>query len=140
MKIAKIVERKNDGVFKGKKVDTFKIKFFVKKDIDEMSYFEKTEQLKVDKGVFHWGEYNGFVSFGYRSNFDEPEHRGLWSSNSKDFREQVGIETVEVSIMFFEHQYGGMSIHMRNELLAKLLPSEYKIVRLDNGYDYVIKA
>lgn len=140
MKIAKIVKNPNEGILNGKRVKKFDVKFLIPIEQGFNEYFKKTEQLEVLQGTFHWGEKDGFISFGYDSNSKRTGHGGLWSSNSGSFREYVGIETVEVTVISHENQLGGSCIHMRKDVLENLLPIEYKIVRLDSGFDAVVEA
>ncbi len=137
MEIAKIVKCPNSGKLNGEWVETFDVKFLVE---NGSGYFKKTEKLEIKDGTFHWVEKNGFVSFGYDSNWEKTGHGGLWSSNSKAFREFVGIETVEVTILSRVSELGGSVIHMRKDVLENVLPNEYKVVRLDSGFDSVIQA
>ena len=134
MKIAKIIKNPNTGELNGKTLKTFDVIFLFSDNI------KKTEQLELNSGTFHWGETDGFISFGYDSKTEKPGHGGLWSSNSKAFREYVGIETVEVTFISHEKEFCGSVIHVRKDLLEGVLPSEYKVVRLDSGFDSVIQA
>ena len=136
MEIVKIVQNVNVGELNGKTVKTFDVKFLV----TDNNYFKKNEQLEIESGTFHWGEHDGFISFGYNSKTEKTGHGGLWSSNSKAFREYVGIETVEVTVVSHEKELCGSVIHIRKDVLKRVLPSEYKVVRLDSGFDSVVKA
>lgn len=136
MEIAKIVKKVNGGELNGKRVETFDVKFLM----EDKGHFKKTEQFAIESGTFHWGEKDGFIAFGYDDKKSKTGHGGLWSSNSKSFREFVGIETVEVTLVSRANELGGSVIHIRKELLDNVLPSEYRVVRLDSGFDAVVQA